>query len=293
MGKHGSMTAATMAVAATAIGFAVAADMGPVHALAGGPFEASGVTQAPGGKGVLFVDDRRPDGVIWMELAPDGSAAGKPVAVALGVSIDDPEGITADGTHVYVVGSQSRGSGRAGLVRFRYDAARRRAVDVEAIEGVGALLAAAIPALQRGSRTGALNIEGLAWDARGRRLLLGLRAPLDGGRALVVPVKPRDPRGAWTGANLEVGAPIALDLGGAGVRSIEADGDSGLFWLIAGGVEHAGTARLMQWDGTSSAAKSVMTFPDDLKPEGVARTQVGGKDRTLVVCDTSRYVLID
>jgi hypothetical protein len=36
-----------------------------------------------------------------------------------------------------------------------------------------------------------------------------------------------------------------------------------------------------------------MTFPDELKPEGVARTQVGGKGRTLVVCDTSRYMLID
>jgi Protein of unknown function (DUF3616) len=235
MRRQATMTAATLALVAAALG--LAADLGPARALAGGPFEASGVTQAPGGSGILFVDDRRPDGVLWMEIAADGSPAGKPVAVALGLSVDDPEGITTDGTYVYVVGSQSRGDQRgAGLVRFRYDAATHAARDVQAIEGLRSLLGGAIPALHEDGRKHALDIEGLAWDAKGRRLLLGLRAPLDRNRqALVVPVQLRDPRGAWAASNLEVGAPIALDLGGSGVRSLEADGGSGLFWVIAGG----------------------------------------------------------
>ncbi len=285
------LAATTFALASA---LARAAEIGPVHEL-GGPFEASGVTRAPGGPGFLFVDDRRPDGVLWMDLAADGSLAGPPVAVPLGVSVDDPEGITSDGTHVYVVGSQSRGDEKgAGLVRFAYDAASRSARDVQTVAGLGAMLASAVPALREGSRKHALDIEGLAWDPKGRRLLLGLRAPLDReGRALVVPVKPRDPRGAFAASNLEVGAPIAIDLGGSSVRAIQADGDSGQFLLIAGGVKDAGTPRLMRWDGRSATAKAVADLPADLKPEGVVRARVGGRDRTLVICDTSRYLLVD
>jgi hypothetical protein len=291
MQKQTTIAAAALALLATAIG--APADLGPVHPL-GGPFEASGVTRAPGGGGLLFVDDRRPDGVLWMELAQDGSPAGKPVAVPLGLAVDDPEGITTDGTYVYVVGSQSRGDAHgAGLVRFRYDAGSHAAREVQAIEGLRSLLASAVPGSHEGSRKDALNIEGLAWDAKGRRLLLGLRAPLDAQqRALVVPVKLRQARGPWAASNLEVGAPIAVALDGQGVRGLEADGD-GQFLLVAGGVEGAGASRLLRWDGRSATASPVATFPKELKPEGAARTKVGGRDRTLVICDTSRYVLID
>ena len=292
MRRHATVTAATLALAAAALG--LAAELGPVHLL-GGPFEASGVTQAPGGTGILFVDDRRPDGVLWMDLAADGTPAGQPVAVPLGLAVDDPEGITTDGRYVYVVGSQSRGDARGtGLVRFRYDAGSHAASDVQAIEGLRSLLGGAIPALLEGGRKGALNIEALAWDSKGKRLLLGLRAPLDReGRAMVVPVRLRDPRGAWAAPNLEVGAPIAVGLDGQGVRGLEADGDSGLFLLVAGDVEGAGASRLLRWDGRSPTAKPVATFPKELKPEGAARATVGGRSRTLVICDTSRYLFVD
>ena len=63
--------------------------------------------------------------------------------------------------------------------------------------------------------------------------------------------------------------------------------------LIAGGVKDAGTPRLMRWDGRSATAKAVADLPADLKPEGVVRARVGGRDRTLVICDTSRYLLVD
>ncbi|MET0556555.1 MAG: DUF3616 domain-containing protein [Vicinamibacteria bacterium] len=278
------------ALALAAVLSASAAGLGPVQTLPGGPFEASGAVEAPGG-GVLFVDDGRPDAVMWMRL--DGDTAGAPVAVPLGASVADPEGITTDGTHVYVVGSQSRGKpGGAGLVRFRFDGARRQAEGAESVADLGSLLSPHVPGLAAsGRKRSPLNIEGLAWDAKHERLLLGLRGPLEGGRALLVPVRMRDAKGAFTAANLEVGTPIRLDLDGSGVRGIEADGNA--FWILAGGVGNAGTSRLVRWDGTGSAVTTAATFPDGLKPEGVVRTTVDGKARTLVLCDTSRYMLMD
>ena len=108
---------------------------------------------------------------------------------------------------------------------------------------------------------------------------------------MVVPVTLRDPRGAFAASNLEVGTPLGIDLGGSGIRGIEADPDGG-YWVLAGGVSNAGTSRLVRWDGQGPKVREIATFPGDLKPEGVTRATVGAEDMTLVLCDTSRYVLM-
>jgi hypothetical protein len=288
------MASGAMVLLASA-GLSAAAER--LHPIVGGPFEASGLVVPPGGTGLLFVDDARPDAVLWMGLAHDGSPAGTPVRVPLGVSVVDPEGLTADGRYVYVVGSQSRRTpGGAGLVRFRFDAERRVAHGVEAIEGLSELLAAALP--EAGSTGGKkkrppLNIEGMAWDAKGERLLLGLRAPLDGREAMVIPVRLRDASAAFEPANLAVEEPIRLDLGGDGIRGIEADAEGG-FWIVAGGsAGNRGPSRVVRWDGSGSGVRVTAALPGRLKAEGVARTVVGGQPVTIVLCDTSQYVLLD
>jgi hypothetical protein len=295
-----AVPAGAIALLAAAAFLSLAAGMlaqgpGPVHTIPGGPFEASDVVVAPDGKGVLFVDDARADAIFWMDLAADGSPVSAPVRIPLGVSVEDLEGITTDGRSVYVVGSQSRGklSRGAGLVRFRLDAARA-VQGVESIEGLAALLDAAAPDLlgKRGKKKAELNIEGLAWDAKRGRLLLGLRAPLEGGQAVLVPVRLRDASGPFAAANLLVEQPLHLDLGGAGIRAVEADADGG-FWLIAGGsIGNPIPSRLERWDGSGSAVVAVATLPRHLKAEGIARTKVGGKTVSLVLCDTSQYVLL-
>ena len=286
---------ATVVLALASAAMVHASELGAVHTIAGGPYEASGAVQSPDGKGILFVDDNRPDVVFWMKLRTDESLAAPPISVPIGVQVSDPEGITADGTYVYVVGSQSRGPRRAGadLVRFRFDGARGRAKGAEVAEDLGALLGDKVVAGGKGGKKSELNIEGLAWDAKGTRLLLGLRAPLDdSGRALVLPLKLRNPRKALTSSNLEVGAPIPVDLGGAGIRALEADGTGG-FWIIAGGVTEAGTSRLVRWSGSSSAVQVVATLPADLKPEGVAPIRVGNRRFTVVFSDTSHYLVLE
>jgi Protein of unknown function (DUF3616) len=277
----------------------------PVKSFAGGTFEASGVAHVPGTDGVLFVDDGRTEEVFWMRLGEGRTQAGAIKAVKLGASVIDLEGITTDGTHFYVVGSQSKSKGGdlAGLVRFRFDAQAGRVEGVEAVAGLKRFLAENVAELrgmaERKYKDGGINVEGLAWDPRGGRLLLGLRSPVVDGHALVVPLRLRDARGAFAPGNLEVeGAKaIRLPLGGAGVRSIEYDERAKAFRVISGAGPNSEKLdfKLWEWDGDAArpALREAGTYDRRLKPEGVTRVSSGGGDFTFIVFDTSGYAAAD
>jgi hypothetical protein len=275
----------------------------PPQSIAGGKFEASGVTHVAGTSGVLFVDDGRKREIFWMELAADGRQKGPAVRVPLAADITDLEGITSDGPNFYVVGSQSKTSGfdGDGLVRFKFDPQTRRTHAVERIQGLKAWLAAHVAELRGAAQSigdAALNIEAVAWDPRGGRLLLGLRAPVVDGFALVVPIKLQDPGGPFSAANLRVdGKTIRLPLDGAGVRSLEFDVQTKGFRVISGaGLNREDRDfRIVDWKGdeTPSALPEVASFPASLKPEGIARATVNGRPVTLVVFDTGRFVVLD
>jgi hypothetical protein len=282
------------AIAASAIvllGSALAQATVEVRTLAAGVFEASGATNVPSGEGILFVDDGRPGEVLWLRLGREG-AADSVVPVKLEGNVPDPEGITNDGTWIYVVGSQSRG-GNAGadLIRFRFDATTGAATNVESLQGLPELLKGVIPGSggRNGKKAAGLNIEGLAWDAARRRLLLGLRSPLANGDALVVPLAIAS--GPLSAATVSAEAALRLPLGGSGIRSIEQD-SSGGFLVVAGGVTDAGNFRLLTWTGTG-APQPVTDFPTELKPEGIARTNDRGRARTVILGDSGRYAVMD
>jgi hypothetical protein len=275
------------------------------RAIAGGRFEASGVAHVPGTSGVLFVDDSRAREVFWMEIGSDGAQKGMVESVPLaGTDITDLEGITSDGRNFFVVGSQSKATGfdGDGLARFSFDPATRRVDGVERIQGLKAWLAEQLPELQGTARKAgdrALNIEGIAWDPRGKRLLLGLREPVIDGQALVIPLTFRDRSAPFTAGNLVVdgGKAIRLPLNGAGIRSLEYDERARTFRIIAG----AGLSkqdrdfRILGWDGDSTAAsglREVARFSGALKPEGITSGMLNGQPAGLVVFDTSRFALI-
>jgi hypothetical protein len=263
--------------------------------LVGGLFEASGAAFLPGGEGVLFVDDGRPGEVLWLPLAADGSQGADVQPVPTGVSVADPEGITTDGTWVYVVGSLSRGKG-ASLARFRFDPRARRATAAESVTGLQPILERAIPELQSGGgkkKRGALNVEGLAWDPKGSRLLLGLRAPVVDGKALVVPVRLRSPAGPLTADNIVVEAPaLRVPLGGSGIRSLEYDTARSAFQIVAGDPSGAGDSRLVTWAGPDGAVHEVQGFAGGDKPEGVTGATLGGQTVTVVLFDNSRFAVL-
>ncbi len=277
----------------------------PMIAFSGGTFEASGVAHVPGTDAVLFVDDGRPNEVFWMRLGEDRKQAGAIKSIDLATSIVDLEGITTDGVKFYVVGSQSKSKGadQAGLARFTFDAATQRATGTQSASGLKKFLADNVAELQGMENTkyndGGINVEGIAWDPRNKRLLLGLRSPVVDGQALVVPLKMRDVNGPFSFDNLEVEGrkAIRLPLNGGGVRSIEYDEARNAFFLITGAGPNAEKMdfKLWEWSGneTPPALREMDTFDRRLKPEGITRVATGTRDFLFIVFDTSGYAATD
>jgi hypothetical protein len=272
--------------------------------IAGGKFEASAVVSVPGTSGALFVDDGRTKQIFWMEFAPDGTQKGAAVAVPLPtVDVTDLEGLTSDGQYFYAVGSQSKtvGFDGDGLIRFTFDPATKQVRNVESIRALKRFLATNVAELKGTEHQvgdAVLNIEALAWDQRESRLLLGLRAPVAGGDALVVPLKLRNANGPFTADNLVVdgkGA-LRLPLGGAGLRSLEFDPVSGKFVLFAGAALNDENVdfRFLEWDGQAGAAapRELGRYSRKLKPEGITRMRLDGRDAMVVVFDVGSYEVI-
>jgi hypothetical protein len=271
--------------------------------IAGGNFEASGVSHVAGTSGVLFVDDGRRREIFWMELDTAGRQRSAAVRVPLGADVTDLEGITSDGRRFYVVGSQSKHTGfdGDGLVRFRFDPQTRRTSEVERIRGLKAWLAGRVPELKGTARIPgdeALNIEGIAWDPARSRLLLGLRAPVVDGRALVIPLRLQDPAGPFSEANLRVDGPaLRLPLEGAGIRSLEYDAGARAFRVITGAAlnDENREFRILEWNGADAAAAPlpvVATFPRSLKPEGITPAAIGDRQVSVLVFDVGRFALL-
>ena len=277
----------------------------PITAFSGGTFEASGVAHVPGTDTVLFVDDDRPNEVLWMRLGDDRKQAGEIKSIALATSIIDLEGITFDGEYFYVVGSQSKAKGAdlVGLARFRFDAANQRVVGTQSVSGLKKFLADNVAELSGMENTkyndGGINIEGIAWDPQNKRLLLGLRSPVVESQALVVPLKLRDPKAALSFENLEVEGRKAmrLPLVGAGIRSIEWDESRKAFSLITGAGPNAEKVDFKTWEWSGNDAtptlRELKMFDRRLKPEGITRFSNGGRDFTFIVFDTSGYAATD
>ena len=272
----------------------------------GGPFDASGVIAVPGGNGVLFVDNNRSEEVLWMQIDESGREVGPVKPVPLGVSVEDPEGITSDGTYFYVVGSQSseKAGDRNALVRFAFDAGSQTAQNAEAMPNLRDFLITNLPELNTGKKAseGGLNIEGIAWDFKRGRWLLGLRSPLSkDGNAMLAAIKLRNPSGPFSIDNLQLAEPnlIQLKLNGLGIRDINFDPESNSFMIISGAPEHMEKTQFTLWEwsgepsGSESSLHSLQDLDPKLKPEGITHVELGGRKFLFVVCDVSAYLKLD
>jgi hypothetical protein len=125
---------------------------------------------------------------------------------------------------------------------------------------------------------------------------VGLRSPIVDGRALVVPLKLRDSRGAFSTDNLQVegSKAIRLSIGGIGIRGIEYDARANVFRVISGAAEDQQLTDfgLWEWNGNDQPQQT-NKFDKSLKPEGVARVTSGKRDFTMVVFDAGGYTTID
>ncbi|HTG18061.1 MAG TPA: DUF3616 domain-containing protein, partial [Blastocatellia bacterium] len=275
----------------------------------GGVYEASGVVQVPGTGGVYFVDDSRPGEILWMALDESGRQSGSIKPIEYGGSVADPEGITYGGSFFYVVGSQSHAEQgeRNALVRFAIDPVKQILLGkADVMTGLRDFLIANVPQLKAVAdmkgNDGGVDVEGIVYDATNDRLLLGLRSPLSSGKALIVPIKLRDPRGAFSTDNVLPPSPtIEVQLGGLGIRDIEFDLRSNSYFIIAGAPVHGEGPSFSLWEWNGGADQStadpnpreVTKLDAKMKPEGVTHVKIGGKDFVFIVGDGSSYMKLD
>ena len=143
-------------------------------------------------------------------------------------------------------------------------------------------------ALQDGARLppktdASLNIEALC-DTPDGGLLIGFRSPVPGGLALLAPLN--NPAQTVAGQPPALGAPLLLDLGGNGFRSLLRIGDT--YLILSGSPRAGGTPRLYRWQGGNTAPHPLPLtgLPDDATPEGLfAETGAAGAPQLYLMSD--------
>jgi hypothetical protein len=257
-----------------------------------------------------MVDDGRPGELLLMTLNEAGRQVGPITPVPHAGQIIDPEGITSDGTWFYVVGSQAdpKDGASNSLIRFAYDKdAHRVRGSTDVIPDLRSYLIGNVPELkgegEKSGPKGGLNIEGLGWDPLNHRLLLGLRSPLIGGKAVIIPLKLKDPLGAFATTNLQLATPrtIQIDLGGQGIRDLDYNPQLRSFLIISGATELSEKTDFgfWEWSGEADQTKTEAhprkerTLDEAAKPEGVTNVTINGKSFLFLVGDANCYLKLD
>jgi hypothetical protein len=258
-------------------------------AMAGGqaipwPAELSGAARLPDGRLVLVDDETRDAIFLWT-----GQPGEAPRRVPITLSLDDLEGAATDSSGwTYLLTSHSLTKG--GKLRAdRQRIARLRLTGESAgLATVGADIRATLLDLLQVEGAASelpLNLEGLAWYPRGDELLLGVRAPLESGRAQVIrlgPARalfdPTRPAGDPGALHQEV---VPLDLGGRGVRSLDLDPWRQAILILAGPPAdgHEGSALYLWTPGEAQARLLRVSGLGEIRqPEGVVALAPPGPD---------------
>ena len=136
---------------------------------------------------------------------------------------------------------------------------------------------------------GALNIESLAAD--GDKVWIGFRSPINKAKeALLVPLL-NPTRAIKEGARAKLGDPVALKLGGLGVRDMVARNDG--FLIVAGDFNDrfapgAKPSRIFLWKPGTDPQDIGVDF-GDLNPEAIVIIGQGDKARILILSDDGKY----
>jgi hypothetical protein len=105
----------------------------------------------------------------------------------------------------------------------------------------------------------ALNVEGLTATPDGK-LLVGLRNPIPAGKALIVTIE--NPAEVIEGNSARLAAPIEIDLGGLGIRSMEWSAGRKKYVIVAGAYDGEDKSRLFLWSGSATEAPQPLADVD-------------------------------
>jgi hypothetical protein len=132
---------------------------------------------------------------------------------------------------------------------------------------------------------GGLNVEGLTeW---GGALLIGLRSPVPGGRAVIVPLDNGAALADGRAARAAFGEPMELDLGGQGVRALSTW--RGRLLIAAGNPGNGGRSRLFVQRGAAPPAQVDLDL-HTYNPEGFFTPEE--RDEIMILSDDGT-VMVD
>ena len=268
-------------------------------------YEPSATLQLPDGR-VLIVEDEEHRALNILKISDNGSLienADDNLKLSQGFEhkLDDLEGLTADHNgFIYMTTSHSslkngkRRHNREQLIRFRVvgDAVQ----DINSVRTLRDELSQSktlVKAIK--AKTGqepdfdTLNIEGLTYAHKTDDLLLGLRAPMAGESAIIVPIE--NPAEVFEKNAAPVfGKPVFLNLGGGGIRSLHFSTILNKFVIANEIPDDKGKdfSKIWTWSGNPNDAPIPVNLPElsDLKNiEGIDSVKVNGVAKLLFTAD--------
>jgi len=255
-------------------------------------YEPSGIEQ--NGSITLIIEDEKDQPLhLVTGLTPD-MVLNTQVLQKCGTALDDLEGITADGSFFYLVGSHVPKSD--GNRRKKREIFVRLKVHGNVCEQVssGPSLYKKIQAVlaRHTGRSGTpfdINIEALAWKHGSAQIYVGLRQPLIEGKSILMVLEnPRDLFDKGASALFSVD-PVFLPLGGGGIRAMSYIDELGGYLIANETPDSAGKkrSRLWFWMG-GPPSPSPINLADIKKMkniEGLSTLQYSGQSAVILVSD--------
>ena len=277
-------------------------------------FEPSGATTMPDGKVLIVEDESSAHALQLLEIADNNKIIEignlyltKKIKKIFKKEVEDLEAITSDNNIVYATTSFTLTKGRKvrvareKLIMFLYNDGA-----IEDFRLYGDLkkdLYEAFPKIFRDELfiNNAINIEGLSFNSKSKDLLIGFRAPIDDGYALLVSIE--NPREIFfKNAKPKFSKIIRLNLNGLGIRDITFDEQKNGYWIIAGSSnERSSNFQLWFWDRKNSKVERVKNHPSIGFGEGVTVINKDSDNVGLLIVEdngkkpnkSADYIIID
>lgn len=270
-------------------------------------FEPSGVQQLPDNR-FLVVEDEAAHPLDLFSLNPDGTVSESYLSRGSLFSwrssnramnaLDDLEAIAVDAQgRIFAITSHSRkengkrGDNREQLVRFSMR--DEQVIDLKIQRGLRKTITGQHKSLKDAAKIRdakedeGFNIEGLSFDAAKQRLLIGLRAPISGGDAIIVVLE--NPQAIFDKDEKPRIAEqlIRLDLDGGGIRSLSYDPHLKAYLIISRKPDKS--FKLWLWNGDLDASPRRIKIPgikNLRQAEGVTPVSIDGHaEGILIVSD--------
>ncbi|MEA3228099.1 MAG: DUF3616 domain-containing protein [Campylobacterota bacterium] len=245
-------------------------------------FEPSGVTTMPDGKVLVIEDESSAHSLKLLEIEDNNNVVeignlylSKKIKKRLKKDVEDLEAITSDKNIVYattsftLTKSQKVKKAREKLIMFIYNDGA-----IENFHTYSELkhdLYKQFPEIFKDTlfSSNAINIEGLSFNSSTKSLMIGFRAPIKDGKAILVSIE--NPKEIFLKKEKpKFSKIIKLDLNGLGVRDIVFDSQKDGYWIVAGASgDRSINFQLWFWNKKHSKVERVKNHPDIGFGEGI------------------------